>query len=1112
MIKLKLIRGLLIIKPKVSPQFNLESLADEPKKLVVNNLGAGMNLFDVKTFQTEESFAHLEVRPVVDDDEAKKLELSMRIKQYDSWTLENPFQGTVSEFISGKALRYLEEYVDEDRDIYLQEFLNVESEILRKINEYDGLQAKKKVRTMDRTQEILDVKAKLPVTLKELEIMDSVINSLVTIVCGETGSGKSTQIPQFLYETGLAGPGMMVGITQPRRLAAISLAQRVSEEMNTKLGDLVGYQVRYEASKFGVNTNIKFMTDGILLNEMMSDFLLSKYSVIVLDEAHERKLNTDLLIGLLSRVIRIRAKLSLKEREERAAKLKEAQDKGTENGENDLETVAGDDSKHNYLMNPLRLVIMSATLRVSDFTENKFLFPEEKINVINVEARMFPVKTYHNRETKDDYVEECLAKTVKIHTTLPKGAILVFLTGEEEIKHFCRKLQTQLEDISHSRQKAFYEIQEEDLEEKDYELKDEDEESDVDPNAMVLEGATQEASSQKPASEVKKPEKSASAQVPRPTNRGVEVDDYVICPLYTKLPLPEQQKVFKHAAETKRLIVVSTNVAETSLTIPNVKYVVDCGKEKTIVYNEQKTLGRFEIDWISQSSAKQREGRAGRTCAGFCYRVFSISAYNKMKEFSDPEILKEPLDSSILTLKTIGIEEIMKFPFVTKPGVQSILQAEKELVKIGALTEDQKITALGTSLSQFPIKPRLGKLLLMSRRAGMLGFGILLCTSLSAEEIFDTRELKDQLKEIDLKAPNEREGKKMKKALLNKFKELYKGFVNDKSDLITESNIMGKFLRDMLELQQSKGSDLNLNQAVLDYCRSHKLLYKSMRESYSLLLHLLKITEVIVSTQAEQESLRSYFSDFAPLNKGTDVALMTELICAIMIDKVGRRVKYTDAEGKEKEAIETLEHEVLVSVHPSSFVFSNRPELLIYSEVIESTSEKIFLARVTELDKVEHLIKYDMSKEKKVEFSKDNPTVYDQERDQMMQYARCSFGPKLWTFEKVYLPYTEESRDKYLHFCLALLQGKVFPGLKVLVEKYTIKLVQGLVTEPKALEPLVSFLQSQKIEGKKKVLAYTKKHESTNKLRDLILALVDKKYQPKVLQLWPKLMGESGTS
>lgn len=1074
-----------------------------------NTLSSGFNLFDVKEFQTEESFAHLQVKPVVDDDETRKLELSLRIKQYDSWTLENPFQGTVSEFISGKALRYLEEYVDEDRDIYLQEFLNVESEILRKINEFDGLNSKKKVRNLDRTKEILAVKEKLPVTLKELEIMDSVINSLVTIVCGETGSGKSTQIPQFLYETGIAGPGSMVGITQPRRLAAISLAQRVAEEMNTKLGDLVGYQVRYEASKFSPNTQIKFMTDGILLNEMMSDFLLTKYSVIVLDEAHERKLNTDLLIGLLSRVIRIRAKLSLKERQDRAARIKASQDSQTDPDKMDEETVAGDDMKQPYLMNPLRLIIMSATLRVSDFTENKFLFPEEKINVINVEARMFPVKTYHNRETKDDYVQECLDKTVKIHTTLPKGAILVFLTGEEEIKYFCRQIQTRLEEISYSRKQAFYDIQEEDLKEEDYELKDDQEEDEADAKAGDQAALTSETVPAKPAEETVPSKKTNTKSASTLKNKGVAIDDYVICPLYTKLPLPEQQKIFKHAAETKRLIVVSTNVAETSLTIPNVKYVVDCGKEKLVVYNAQKTLGRFEVDWISQSSAKQREGRAGRTCAGFCYRVYSISAFNKMQEFSDPEILKEPLDSSILTLKTIGIEEIMKFPFVTKPGVQSILQAEKELVKIGALTEDQKITPLGTSLSQFPIKPRLGKLLLMSRRAGMLGFGILLCTSLSAEEIFDTRELKDQLKNIDLHAPNEREGKKMKKALLNKFKDLYKGFVNDKSDLITESNVMGKFLKDMLDLQRTQGSDLNLNQAVLDYCRTHKLLYKSMRESYSLLLHLLKITEVIASNPAEQDTLRAYFSDFTPLSRSSDVSLMVELITGIMIDKIARRVKYKDDEGKEKEGLETMEHEVLVNVHPSSFVFSNRPEILTYSEVIESTSEKIFLARITEITSVEHLIKYDLSKEKRIEFSKDILPQYDQVRDQMMQYANCSFGPKLWTFERVYLPFTEEVREKYLHFALSYLQGKVLPGMKVLVEKYTIKLVQGLVTEPKSLEQLVTFFQTQKIDSKKKLLVYNKKHEENNRLRELVVGLINPTYRSKVQQLWPKLMGGS---
>ena len=1077
--------------PKQTPAENSNLGELKPKPLLITNqFSKGLNLFDVKDFQTEENFSHLKVVPIVDKDEIKRQDVSDRIKGYDKYTLENPFQGTVQQFIEGNALSRMEEYIHEDRDTYLEEYLNVESDILVKINSYDNLSAKRKSIVVNRKEDILKVKEKLPVTLKEYEIMESVINNLVTIVCGATGSGKSTQIPQFLYETGFCADGT-VGVTQPRRLAAISLAQRVAEEMNCEIGDKVGYQVRFEASKFTDETRIKFMTDGILLNEMMSDFLLTKYSVIVLDEAHERKINTDLLIGLLSRVIRIRAKLSLKEREA-----------SSDAGANSPSTThTGGIQGSKYRMQPLRLIIMSATLRTSDFTENKYLFPDQKINMIEVEARMFPVKVVHEKETRADYVEECIKKIVKIHTNLPPGGVLVFLTGEEEIRYVVNEVRSRLDEAK--RLGAMEERVEEDMKEEEFELLSDDE------NHMETIEENPEMSKDDMVENItKKVAEKENAGKDKPKGSSLlnqkGVNDFVVYPLYTKLPLVEQQRVFKHVSNSKRLIVVSTNVAETSLTIPNVKYVVDCGKEKKKVYNSQMTLGRFEIDWISQSSAKQREGRAGRTTAGYCYRIYSQAVFNKFQEFSDPEIIKEPLDASLLTLKTIGIQDIGKFPFVTRPSDLHLNKAVDELVKVGALAEDLKVTPLGQSLSQLPIKPRLGKLLLMSRKANRTAFGILVSAALSTEELFDTRELKYELGKVSEDELTDKEVKKQKKAILSKHKALYQSMVNDKSDLITESNIIGNFLYSVLEAQKSEGDNFKLNLYVFNFCREHRLLFKSMRESYSLILHLLKIMDMIVANDKEKSDIKHDFEHFKPALTDQDTMLF-ELIAASMIDKVARRIRYIE-ENREKQAFETTEHDVKVQVHPSSFVFSRRPNFLIYNEVIETAEGKIFLARVTEIDNLALLAKYDLSKDRKIEKTLEPNPLYSQRSNSMMHYAKCTFGPKLWELDYFLTEYFDDPREKYTYFCFALLHGKVLSGFKVLKDRLKIKLPEKVLQEPKILQELINYLQRHKVANSSSFLTACKANST---LKTLVSSLVDDKYKQKVLTLWPKLIGQS---
>ena len=291
-----------------------------------------------------------------------------------------------------------------------EEFDDIKTQLLKSNREGDLAEdvAKPFFVSVNRKPEIQAARLKLPVCGEEQVIMEAIRNNTVVIICGETGSGKTTQVPQFLYEAGWSHPDSdnpgLIGVTQPRRVATVSMAKRVADELNLTDKE-VSHQIRYDAT-VSAKTRIKFMTDGVLLREMSQDLLLTKYSTIIIDEAHERNLNTDILIGVVSRVLKLRAELSKEDRQ----KIK-----------------------------PLRVVIMSATLRVSDFTENKTLFPVIP-PVINVNARQFPVAVHFNKKTPLDHVGEAYKKITKIHERLPQGGILVFLTGQNEINQLCKQL------------------------------------------------------------------------------------------------------------------------------------------------------------------------------------------------------------------------------------------------------------------------------------------------------------------------------------------------------------------------------------------------------------------------------------------------------------------------------------------------------------------------------------------------------------------------------------------------------------------------------------------------------------------------------------------------
>jgi len=538
-----------------------------------------------------------------------------------------------------------------------------------------------------RSPEYQEARLSLPVVAEEQKIMEAIHNNPTVVIWGATGSGKTTQIPQFLYEAGYGSPESptpgMIGITQPRRVAAISSADRVSEELGSA-SDKVSYQIRFDSSVSG-RTAIKYMTDGILVREITEDVALSKYSAIVIDEAHERSINTDILIGMLTRIVNLRNTY-----------------------------VHRDGETH-----PLKLIIMSATLRISDFLSNKLLFGDAPPPVVQAERRQYPVTVHFARRTERDYIEEIFKKVSKGHKQLPPGGMLVFLTGQSEINALATRLNeallkpTPTSSVRMARSVvADMPPDIDDVEVGGYDFKDIDiEEEDVsdneDRNEFIIEDKTE-----------------ASKEVR-------------ILPLYSQLPTKAQLRVFETVPEINRLIVLATNVAETSITIPGIRYVFDCGRAKDKKYDPETGVQTFEVGWISKASANQRAGRAGRTGPGHVYRLYSSAVYERdFEEHAVPEILRTPIEGVVLQLKSMKLRNIASFPFPTPPDLRSLMKAEKLLIYLGSLTVDGDITAHGQDLAAYPLSPRFAKMLSIGHQAGCIYLTIATVAALAIRDIF----------------------------------------------------------------------------------------------------------------------------------------------------------------------------------------------------------------------------------------------------------------------------------------------------------------------------------------------------------------------------------------
>ncbi|KAE8193952.1 hypothetical protein CF336_g3760 [Tilletia laevis] len=801
--------------------------------------------------------------------------------------------------------------------------------------------------SVKRSEDLMAARMRLPIVAEEDRIIKTILENPVVVLCGETGSGKTTQVPQFLYEAGFGTPGSLnpglIGITQPRRVAALSTAARVRSELSLP-ESRVSHQIRYDAT-VSAQTSIKFMTDGVLLREVASDFLLEKYSAILVDEAHERSVNTDVLIGVLSRIVRLREKRWLEGRTPHAK--------------------------------PLRLVIMSATLRVADFTENKTLFPIAP-PVLNIEARQHPVTVHFDRRTTHDYLGEAIKKVGKIHTRLPPGGILVFLTGQQEIVTVCKKLEaafgrkaiakrkeraTGLHWAQGSRRKTGASAATDDKDGDDQsktvervELAAQDgyvEAEDVDFNARSGEesapladvlGVDESAAQDELDAEALDTESEADDDSDEGgdddgfglRNNGLQTDVPLhILPLYSLLPSDKQMRVFDDPSDDARVVIVATNVAETSLTIPGIKYVVDCGRAKERQFDLISGVQSFEVGWISKASASQRAGRAGRTGPGHAYRLYSSALYeDHFEEFSSPEIVRTPVEGLVLQMKAMNIDQVTHFPFPTPPDRRTIADAERALVRLGALEEAEavsdeqpqgpsssagvgmkkhnmvaRVTDLGKVMSYFPVAPRFGKMLVQGRSHGCLPYVIIVVAALTVGDPFIRENSLDDGESDDDEDGNGRKGGKKGKEALDWSDPDAVALANLKSDKQREKELrklerkryfkahqqfaaLGNGLSDVFRLLSVVGAYEHEGGSI-HFCDENYLRVKAMEEIHKLRAQLSSIVGQSIPG-LDAESLRSLRTTGVVPPSDLQLKLLRQLLCAAFIDQVAVRADLVD--------------------------------------------------------------------------------------------------------------------------------------------------------------------------------------------------------------------------
>jgi pre-mRNA-splicing factor ATP-dependent RNA helicase DHX15/PRP43 len=601
--------------------------------------------------------------------------------------------------------------------------------------------------------------------------------SQILVFVGETGSGKTTQIPQFvLFDDLPQTQGKMVACTQPRRVAAMSVAQRVAAEMDVKLGEEVGYSIRFE-DMTGPKTIMKYMTDGMLLREAMNDHNLSRYSTIMLDEAHERTMATDILMGLLKEVVGRRP--------------------------------------------DLKIIIMSATLDAQKFQRYFMDAP-----LLAVPGRTHPVEIFYTPEPEQDYVEAAVRTVLQIHATEGEGDILLFLTGEEEIEDASRKIA-------------------------------------MEGDEMV---------------------------------READAGPIKVYPLYGSLPPHMQQRIFDPAPPPRRpggrpgrKVIVSTNIAETSLTIDGIVYVVDPGFSKQKIYNPRIRVESLLVSPISKASAQQRAGRAGRTRPGKCFRLYTEGAFKKeLIESTYPEILRSNLSSTVLELKKLGIDDLVHFDLMDPPAPETLMRALEELNYLACLDDDGNLTQLGRLASEFPLDPALAVMLISSPEFYCSNEILSITALLSVPQVFvrpaAQRKRADEMKNL---------------------------FAHPDGDHLTMLNVYHAY----------RGDEAQSNPK--QWCHDHFLSLRSLQSADNVRSQLLRIME-----REDLEMISTPFEDKKYYEN------IRRALCAGFFMQVAKK----DTGGKSQYL--TIKDNQNVLLHPST-VLAHEAEWVLYNEFVLTTKNYI---------------------------------------------------------------------------------------------------------------------------------------------------------------------------
>lgn len=622
---------------------------------------------------------------------------------------------------------------------------------------------------------IQDQRRRLPIFDKRNKLLDLIQRHKTLIILGETGSGKTTQIPQFINSARVQDNGK-IAITQPRRVAAVSVAMRVAQEFGNgmNVGEYVGYTVRFEdvTSK---KTKIKFLTDGMLLREAIADRLLLEYNVVILDEAHERTIHTDVLFGIVKKAQKVREDRRLA---------------------------------------PLKILIMSATMDVDHFS--KYF---NNCQAVYLEGRTHAVNMYYTTKPHDDYQSSCVATFFKIHKEAPwDHDVLIFLTGQEEIEACAHQIRLLSKD----------------------------------------------------------PE--------------VEGPPVKVCTLYAAQPGLQQMYVFHPAPQGTRKVVISTNIAETSVTITGIKYVIDGGMVKSRTFHPSTGLELLKVQRISQEQAWQRSGRAGRESEGHCYRIYTRSQFELMKKSSIPEIQRANLNSVALQLLALGIH-MLHFDFLDSPPKDSIQAAFEQLKLLGAIDDIDSIslTGLGKKMAKFPLDPRFSKILLSAEKYGCVIEAITIVALLSSESVL-------------ICPPSKREEAQQAR---QKFHSAF-------GDHITLLNVYREF--------ENVGQSNRRK-----WCHDHFINFKNMlyvREVRNQLQEICKKCDLQSSSCGSQiDQLRK--------------CLVTGLF--INVAELHRDRQYI-----------TLDKRQVTLIHPSSTLHGQQPHYVIFTEVVQTT--KCYLRSLTTIE------------------------------------------------------------------------------------------------------------------------------------------------------------------